>query len=362
MKRILALLIAVMLIASLAVTASAATAVQDGIKIEMVTDKDEYSKGEKITATLTVTNTNEFDATDVSLEGVVPGGYKVRNANKLKIATLAAGETKTIDVVFVAANNILWIILAIVLVVAAAAVGCYFLLRGKLKRVTAAVLCLAMVAGMFSTSALAMGNEATMPEDYFPTQSTEETTEATEATTEATEATTEATEAPGPSSGYEVTDNFNTFAPSVGAMPTTNKWYVSAAANATKTADGKLQVKNLYYHIPEGITEDFTVEFKYQLPSDVRAKIVVGKDIQTTNAQTYMQFTGGGEKYGDRVNFNKGNFTIRFCHYFIIVFCLIINVKIPMSIKATTTVVKIYVIYIFTCAFTNVIKPFLRIL
>ena len=304
MKRILAFLIAVMLIASLAVTASAATTEQDGIKIEMVTDKEEYSKGETITATLTVTNTNEYDATDISLEGVVPSGYKVRNANKLKIATLAAGETKTITVSFVRSMDFLWIILIVVLillVIAAAVVLGIFLLRRKPKQITAAVLCVAMLLGMASATVSAADNDMALPDDNFTSQGSGETTPPEE--------TTAPTEEEVTPSDINISDDFSTFAPSVGAVPKENGWGVTNAADATQTEDEKLKISQLTFHVPEGITGDYAVEFRYQLPTDVRAKVVLGQGIQTTKSQVYLQFTGGGSKYEDRVNFNKGNVT-----------------------------------------------------
>lgn len=59
-KKCGALFLTVLLcITMMAVPALAASDSQDGFEVTLTTDKEEYSKGEEIAATLTVTNTND---------------------------------------------------------------------------------------------------------------------------------------------------------------------------------------------------------------------------------------------------------------------------------------------------------------
>ncbi|MFQ9889913.1 MAG: hypothetical protein ACLRWM_05820 [Streptococcus sp.] len=59
----------------------------------MTTDKEKYSKSEEIAATLTVTNTNDTAVSNVSLENLIPEGYKLADGseapNRLSLWTLA---------------------------------------------------------------------------------------------------------------------------------------------------------------------------------------------------------------------------------------------------------------------------------
>ena len=85
---------------SATISVSAATPVQqDGLEITMETDKQQYEASDKITATITVKNTNSFGVNNVSLECVVPEGYAAEGDSTLTIATLASNETKTLQVV-----------------------------------------------------------------------------------------------------------------------------------------------------------------------------------------------------------------------------------------------------------------------
>ena len=65
---------------------------QDGLEVTLTTDKEKYSKGEEIVATLTVTNTNDTAVSNVSLENLIPEGYKLamvrREPNRLSLLGL----------------------------------------------------------------------------------------------------------------------------------------------------------------------------------------------------------------------------------------------------------------------------------
>lgn len=73
---------ATMIFSVAALNVSAATTTQDGLEISLTTDKETYSKDEKITATLSVKNTNELDVTDVAIETIIPDGYEVTDGSK----------------------------------------------------------------------------------------------------------------------------------------------------------------------------------------------------------------------------------------------------------------------------------------
>lgn len=85
---------------SATISVSAATPVsRDGLEITMETDKSQYETSDKITATITVKNTNSFGVNNVSLECAIPEGYAAEGDSTLTIATLASNETKTLQVV-----------------------------------------------------------------------------------------------------------------------------------------------------------------------------------------------------------------------------------------------------------------------
>lgn len=63
-------------------TCLAASDSQDGFEVTLTTDKEEYSKGEEIAATLTVTNTNDTAVSNVSLENLILMGISWRMARR----------------------------------------------------------------------------------------------------------------------------------------------------------------------------------------------------------------------------------------------------------------------------------------
>lgn len=107
-RKIPILLLAILLsIAMLTVSAYAATSSHDGMKVTLKTDKSVYQKGESITATLTVTNTNDFAVSNVSLENVIPEGYTLAEGNEAmkQVESLEAGETTTLTVTYTAKSD-----------------------------------------------------------------------------------------------------------------------------------------------------------------------------------------------------------------------------------------------------------------
>lgn len=93
-----AMLLAVVLFAFvlLPVTAFAATGAQDGLVVEITTDKSNYAAGDTVTVNLSVTNNNAAAVNNVKLEVSLPSGLRLQTGSgTLTIASLAAGVTET---------------------------------------------------------------------------------------------------------------------------------------------------------------------------------------------------------------------------------------------------------------------------
>ncbi len=88
----------VLWIGIMAMPVFAATTAQDGLDVSLTTDKDSYSQGENIKATLSVTNTGDSTISSVSLENLVPEGYKLADGSETdkKVDSLAPGESVTL--------------------------------------------------------------------------------------------------------------------------------------------------------------------------------------------------------------------------------------------------------------------------
>lgn len=101
------LLMTILCIALMAMPVLAASSSQDGLEVTLTTDKESYSQSEKIVATLMVTNTNDFAASNVSLENVIPEGYALAEGSEAtkQIESLGAGETVSLSVTFVPADS-----------------------------------------------------------------------------------------------------------------------------------------------------------------------------------------------------------------------------------------------------------------
>lgn len=108
MKKISAFLLMVVLCISVMVMpVYAASTSQDGLEVTLTTDKETYDKGEQIEATLTVTNTNDFVVSNVSLENMIPDGYKLSEGSTAtkQVESLAPGEMVSLTVTYVAVDS-----------------------------------------------------------------------------------------------------------------------------------------------------------------------------------------------------------------------------------------------------------------
>lgn len=107
-RKISVFLLALMLCTGMmSVPVSAAESSQDGLKVTLTTDKEEYSQGEQIAAELTVTNSNTFEVTDISVRMSVPEGYSLADSGEAvrKIGSLAAGRSAAVKTVFTAGSS-----------------------------------------------------------------------------------------------------------------------------------------------------------------------------------------------------------------------------------------------------------------
>ena len=100
-KKIAAIFLTMLMIFSFAgISVSAATTTQDGLEVSLTTDKTEYTKNEQITATLKVKNTNSEAVSNVTLETVVPTGFKVvdTTSSTKNVGTLNANAEDSLTI------------------------------------------------------------------------------------------------------------------------------------------------------------------------------------------------------------------------------------------------------------------------
>ena len=108
MRKLSAILLAVMLcVGIISIPVFAATISQDGLEVTLTTDKTEYKIGEEVKATLTVKNTNKVAVSNVSLENIIPKGYKLADDSVAmkQVETLEADESATLTVTYVAETS-----------------------------------------------------------------------------------------------------------------------------------------------------------------------------------------------------------------------------------------------------------------
>lgn len=115
MKRIIktfaVLLVAVIALFSFSVTAGATEVSnsQDGLVASIISAKDNYKSNENIELVFQVTNTNDFDVENVSLEAIIPDGLtlKSKNDTSIKTVSLKSGESLKLDLIVVKENSVI---------------------------------------------------------------------------------------------------------------------------------------------------------------------------------------------------------------------------------------------------------------
>ena len=89
-----------MVLGSSVIASAASKESSDGLEIKIVTDKDEYAKGEEIKVDIIVTNTNDYAVKNVSIEALLPEGLNVAEGSELnKTVDIEASSTEKLTVV-----------------------------------------------------------------------------------------------------------------------------------------------------------------------------------------------------------------------------------------------------------------------
>ena len=101
MKKLGIVVLSLILWLSATFTVSAESVTEGGIKLSVTTDRKKYDSNERIKATITVKNKNDYTVKDVSLKCAVPDGYDPENATLLEVDSLEKGEELTIKVILV---------------------------------------------------------------------------------------------------------------------------------------------------------------------------------------------------------------------------------------------------------------------
>jgi Subtilisin-like serine proteases len=101
--KILVVLLSIMLISSaFALNAFASEKTENGMKVEIITDKEDYQANEDIHVTVKVTNTNEYAVTNVSIESLLPEGMTLKQDKNLAAAIEELGADEELELSFVA--------------------------------------------------------------------------------------------------------------------------------------------------------------------------------------------------------------------------------------------------------------------
>lgn len=105
-KSMLAVSVSIVMFCIFSVTVLAAGTIQDGMDIQLTTDKENYSDGEKIKAELLVKNTGETDVTDIVLQ-IISEEYQPDSQNDSSkiIEKLSPGETVAFYTVYTAVSS-----------------------------------------------------------------------------------------------------------------------------------------------------------------------------------------------------------------------------------------------------------------
>ncbi len=145
-----------------------------GIRITTSTDKKYYRDGDTALVTVSVTNTNEYEMTDVGVTCELPVNFSVEQGqNSQTIDKLAAGETKEFQISTVVAKQdegeIVWasyftlstIILA-VLVAAVIVAAVFLLLRRKKKKASGTGISMLLILALLSACISYAADPATL--------------------------------------------------------------------------------------------------------------------------------------------------------------------------------------------------------
>jgi hypothetical protein len=94
-KLFLCFILCLLLVGSISTTAHAETNYNDGLNVEINTDKDSYNQSDNANITVTVTNYNVFDVKEVHINTILPEGLEPVDSGILtkSIDSLASGDS-----------------------------------------------------------------------------------------------------------------------------------------------------------------------------------------------------------------------------------------------------------------------------
>ncbi|MGD9560260.1 MAG: hypothetical protein AB7V55_06625 [Oscillospiraceae bacterium] len=96
MRGVICGLLVILVFMLVPVTIFAATGSQDGLEVEITTDKSSYAAGEAVAVSYSIKNTNVFAVDNITMELVLPAGVTLQTGSAtVTIPTLAAGATET---------------------------------------------------------------------------------------------------------------------------------------------------------------------------------------------------------------------------------------------------------------------------
>ncbi|MCI9143169.1 MAG: hypothetical protein HFH87_11210, partial [Lachnospiraceae bacterium] len=160
------ILLALMWWLSAMLTGFAATESQDGVEITVTADRQKYSSDQKIEASVTVKNYNDFAIRDVTVECIVPEGYMALDSDLTRtIETLSSGGIVSLTVPYASSrsagaatgdnsNILVWVMLCVLSI---AGIAFLWFFRGNRRNrgnMISVVLCAAMSAALLPTDAL----------------------------------------------------------------------------------------------------------------------------------------------------------------------------------------------------------------
>jgi|GEM_PF-2956962 len=101
-KLMVCLAVSLLVVCGMPTMAFATTGSQDGLTVEIVTDKETYSANEEISVEIIVTNTNDFDLEQVTIESLLPEGFTVKSGTlQQESIDLKVGATVSLSAVLV---------------------------------------------------------------------------------------------------------------------------------------------------------------------------------------------------------------------------------------------------------------------
>lgn len=95
MKKVLPILLCILFMLLTPMTALAASGEQDGLNVDVKTDKSSYGTDESVSVSAVLTNSNNYDVSDVKVELLTPNGLTLRSGQTPKTVNLAAKQSLT---------------------------------------------------------------------------------------------------------------------------------------------------------------------------------------------------------------------------------------------------------------------------